>query len=388
MNKRVMFVDDEPNVLSAIRRALRGKLELTTCNDPLEALHILRADDPFAVIVSDMRMPGMDGVEFLSRAKEITPDSVRLMLTGNADQKTAVAAVNDGEVFKFLNKPCDPELLQKSLVSALRQYQLITAEKELLCHTLNGSIKVLAEVLSIVSPEAFGRTDRIRTKALEISARLDGSDTWELDTAASLCLLGCVGLRSELLEKVLSGEQLNRPERDEYMAHPLLSAELVTQIPRMEGVADILLYQHKHFDGSGFPRDDRKGESIPIGARILHVVLDFDNLKAQGWSDVAIYEQLSGQTGHFDPNVLRALHECMDESSAANIIRIPATELKDGMKICDDVKTSDGVLLVCQGQEVTAALRKHLLKFVDSGALDDNVLVTAPDTSDRSSAAA
>lgn len=387
MNTRILFVDDEPNVLDGIRRALRGKVDLTTCDDPIKALEIVRSEEPFGAIVSDMRMPGMDGVEFLRRVREIAPDSVRLMLTGNADQRTAVDAVNEGEVFKFLNKPCGPNTLHKTLASALRQYELITAEKELLGHTLNGSIKVLSEVLSITNPEAFGRTNRIRNKVQEVGKLLDNVEDWELDTAASLCLLGCVGLRPELLEKVRSGEELEKSEREEFAAHPLLSAELITQIPRMHGVANAILYQHKNFDGTGFPRDDRSGDSLPIGARILRVVLDYDEFKSQGWSDAAIYERMGQQSNRYDPKVLGALHECLDDSSATNTVRVSVKELRNGMIVREDIKTSDGVLLVCEGQEVTTTLRNHLDKFVHAGVLDAKVLVTTPDTVARSSAA-
>ncbi len=387
MNDRVLFVDDEPNVLAGIRRALRGKVDLTTSESPVEALELLRREDAYAVIVSDMRMPEMDGVEFLKQARTIAPDSVRLMLTGNADQKTAVDAVNDGEVFRFLNKPCGANVLHKTLTAAFRQYELVTLEKELLGNTLNGSIKILADVLSITSPEAFGRTNRIRERVLEIGDVLGDVSEWELDTAASLCLLGCVALRSELLEKVLAGDSLDKSERAEYEAHPLLAAELITQIPRMHGVANTILYQHKNFDGSGFPQDDANGEKLPIGARILRVVLDYDELASQGWSDAAIYERLTEQAGRYDPDVLAALGKCLDECSSTNIARIPIGDLRNGMTIREDVKTSAGVLLVCEGQVVTTALQNHLQKFVSTGVLETTVLVDVPNTPATTSAA-
>ena len=387
MKDRVLFVDDEPNVLAGIRRALRGKLDLTTCESPFEALELLQREEPFAVIVSDMRMPEMDGVEFLKKARAIAPDSVRLMLTGNADQKTAVDAVNDGEVFRFLNKPCGANMLHKTLTAALRQYELVTLEKELLGNTLNGSIKILADVLSITNPEAFGRTTRIRQRASEVAKELGNVAEWELDTSASLCLLGCVALREELLEKVLAGDPLDKSERGEYEAHPLLAAELISQIPRMQGVANAILYQHKNFDGSGFPSDDVKGDELPIGARILRVVLDYDELTSQGWSDTAIYEKLNAQAGRYDPGVLAALRKCLDECSSANIARIPIAELRNGMTIREDIKTSAGVLLVCEGQVVTTALQNHLQKFVTAGTLSTTVLVDVPASTARTSAA-
>ena len=386
MNKRILFVDDEPNVLSAVQRTLRGQFEVETCQDPTLAVGLVGSKTPFAVVVSDMRMPVMNGVEFLAEAKKNAPDTVRVMLTGNADQQTAIDAVNKGEIFRFLNKPTDPAVLRNVLELGVRQHQLMTAEKELLEKTLNGSLKVLAEILSIVKPEIFGRTDRLRAKAKEIAAHLSDIREWELDTAASLALLGCVGLSPELVDKVLQGAALNATQKMEYAAHPLLAADLVKNIPRMENIADTLLYQHKHFDGTGFPADQRRGEDLPMGARILHVVLAYDELKNQGWSDASIYENLGNNKSRFDPRVLEAFGACLEDAGASRVLRIPIKEIKDGMRIEEDVKTTTGILLVCHGQEVTPTVRQHLMKFHDAGLLANQVLVMAAE--DRAASAA
>ena len=376
MNKRVLFVDDEPNVLSAVQRTLRGHFEVETCQDPTQAAGVLRASS-FAVLVSDMRMPGMNGVELLAEAKKVAPDTVRVMLTGNADQQTAIEAVNKGEIFRFLNKPTDPAVLRSVLELGVRQHQLITAEKELLERTLNGSLKVLAEILSIVKPEIFGRTDRLRAKAKEIAVRLGDIREWELDTAASLALLGCVGLSAEVLDKVLQGSALSAAQKMEYAAHPLLAADLVRNIPRMETIADTLLYQHKHFDGTGFPADQRRGEDLPIVARILHLVLAYDELKTQGWSDASIYENLRASKNRFDPRVLEAFGACIEGGGSSKVLKVSIKDIKDGMRIEEDVKTTTGILLVCHGQEVTPTVRQHLMKFQDAGLLSGQVLVMA-----------
>ncbi len=386
MNNRVLFVDDEPNVLTAVQRTLRGQFDVSTCDDPKRAEAMLGLQQTFAVIVSDMRMPGMNGVELLAAARTVAPDTVRVMLTGNADQQTAIDAVNKGEIFRFLSKPADPEMLRSVLATAVRQHQLITAEKVLLEQTLNGSVKVLAEMLSIVKPEAFGRTDRLRVKVRQVTERLGSVCDWELDTAVSLALLGCVGLPSELLDKVLQGDALSPEEKLEYTAHPLLAADLIKNIPRMRNVSNTLLYQHKHFDGTGFPIDGCKGAAIPTGARILHAVLAYDELKNQGWSDQSIYDKLRGQSGRFDPRVLEALGACIEDAEAFKILRLPIKDVRDGMTIHEDVRTTSGILLVCHGQVVTPTVRQHLTRFHDAGLLDNHVLVNAAKRSEASAA--
>src|SRR5262249_9949077 len=183
---------------------------------------------------------------------------VRIMLTGNMDQETAVQAVNTGEVFKFLNKPCDVDALKRVVGLAVRQYELVTAEKELLEQTLRGSIAVLADLLAAVKPEAFGCTARLRRKAREIAKHVPGVKSWELDAAALLSQLGCVTVAPEILEKVHRGEPLGDGEAQEFAAHALLGADLIGRIPRLGRVAKIILYQNKNYDGTGFPVDDVK----------------------------------------------------------------------------------------------------------------------------------
>lgn len=118
---------------------------------------MIESRGPFAVVVSDMRMPRVDGAQFLARVEEASPDSVRIMLTGNADQEAAVRAINEGHIFRFLNKPCRPQLLVGTIAMGIRQYRLQTAERELLEKTFSGGIRLLSDVLAIASPDAFGR---------------------------------------------------------------------------------------------------------------------------------------------------------------------------------------------------------------------------------------
>lgn len=377
-NRRVLFVDDEVNVLSAIERTLRGQFVVETAADPLAALTALRHADEYPVIVSDMRMPGMNGAEFLKEVRRISPDSVRVMLTGNADQQTAIDAVNKGEVFRFLNKPTNQEVLTRTLELGLRQHHLIKAERDLLENTLNGSVKVLSDVLAIANPGAFGRTESIRKKALELAAHIDGVSEWEIGAAASLSFLGFVGLQPEIIEKYMRNDQMDGSERIRFIAHPLLAARLVKDIPRMAGVADILLYQHKDYNGKGFPPNEVSGTEIPIGARIMRVVLAFDELKRTGASDAVVYEELSRRSEQFDPDILRALRNHLDDSDQARTMRVGVGELIDGMTIQEDVLSADGLLLVCEGQRVTPAVRAHFRRFAEAGALTNRLLVTVP----------
>lgn len=380
MNKaKVLFVDDEPRVLSGLTRNLRNHFDVHTATGGREALELIAANEPFSVIVCDCRMPEMDGIELLQRVTKASPSTIRIMLTGNTDQATAVAAVNKGDVFRFLTKPCESEELKQILALAVRQHELVTAEKELLEQTLKGSIKVLADLLSIAKPEAFGRTARLRRKARELAAHFPSVQVWELDTAALLSQLGCVNVPQEILDRRQRGEALNTREESTFASHPLLGADLISRIPRLERVAKIVLYQNKSFDGTGFPIDTIKGEQIPLEARLLHCVLVYDDLNAQGWSDTAIIERLRKSRGEIDPAVLEALVKICGESASGDVIRVYANELQLGMVVREDIKTDDGVMLLCHGHEVTPAIREHLVKFQKLGVLTKSILVAKPE---------
>ena len=378
MSKKVLFVDDEPNVLQSIKRNLRKGFDVDTAGGGEEALQKLASNDEYAVVVSDMRMPGMDGVEFLSKAKQQWPDTVRMMLTGNADQQTAVDAVNKGDVFRFLNKPCDAAALASAVTVGLRQYELITAEKHLLENTLRGSIKALADILALTNPELFGRTTRFKTKLAKIAEAMGLDHTWQFESAALLSQLGCVTLPAELVRRQSTGQPLAAEEQAEFSTHAKVGADLLSTIPRMEDVAQYIRYQGKNFDGTGFPEDNVKGEEIPLGARLLKVVIDFDAAESSGLSAGDAAQRLLQSPSKYDPAVIAALEKSVAQSSGLKTATVAINELTDSMVIAADVLTFDNVLLIAKGQETTLSTRRHLQSYKANGQIGDSVNVLLP----------
>ena len=159
---RILCVDDEPNVLEGLVAFLRRRYRVTTALNGAQGLVAIDENGPFDVVVSDMRMPGMDGAAFLGEVREISPDTTRILLTGHAEMASAIEAVNRGGVFRFLTKPCPPADLLRAVREACRVYQLRRAEQELLQETLRGSVGVLTEVMALAAPDLFGRADRGR----------------------------------------------------------------------------------------------------------------------------------------------------------------------------------------------------------------------------------
>ncbi len=265
LNTKILCVDDDPNILAGYGRQLRKEFSLDTALGGEAGLELLHSRGPFAVVVSDMRMPGMSGVEFLRRVRERAPESVRIMLTGNHDQQTAMDAINEGHIFRFLTKPCPSPELASVLRAGLEQYRLVTAEKELLEQTLRGSIQVMAEVLSLTNPMAFGRAVRIQRLVRKVAELLKVEDLWQLDVAALLSQIGCVTVPESILAKVYGGQDLPGDERQMYERHPEVGSALIAKIPRLQEVGYIVACQDKHFDNPA-AKDGRTETAIPLGA--------------------------------------------------------------------------------------------------------------------------
>jgi response regulator RpfG family c-di-GMP phosphodiesterase len=380
---QILFVDDDANVLSAYRRTLHKRYQITTCLSGDEGLAKLTSEGPFAVVVADMQMPGMNGIQFLQKAQEQAPETVRLMLTGNADQKTAADAVNQGHVFSFLTKPCPPESLEAALSNALKQYRLVMAEKELLEQTLNGAIKVLTEVLSMMDPQAFGRAEQLRNEMKVIAKWFKAPRPWELELGAMLSQIGFVAVPQPVLMKARAGLTLTGAEKDMLARVPQSGAELLQNIPRLGSVAEIVRYQHKNFDGSGFPHDGTAAEAIPIGARVLRVLNELLDADASKRPRPDAFRKMQQTTGVFDPQVLEAVAACFDiyldkgepETFRTELVRV--SELAVGRVLAEDIVTREGTLIVPSGTQVTPPLLQKLRNFSELSTLAEPIVIRA-----------
>ncbi len=378
MKGKILFVDDEQNILDSMRRRLHGKFKVVTALGPEKGLHVVNTSGPFAVIVSDLRMPIMNGIEFLSRVREISPDSVRMVLSGNADLADAIDAVNEGNIFRFLVKPCSSMSLMKSLEQGVEQYRLVTAEKELLEKTLKGSIEVLSDVLSMASQDAFGRASRIKRHVREIAIHLGVKNTWQMETAAMLSQIGWIVLSSDILKKVYLGEALTEEEQQLFDMQPMMASEFLKHIPRIEEVSRIIAYQEKHFDGGGIPRDVLAGDQIPLGARILKVVLDFDILEARGVPKANALLRMKKKKGLYDPGVLSAFEAMFGIESKYEVKELAIAELEPHMILGQNIYTTSGALLITKGNEIGRVVLTRLKMIAETTRIKEPVRVFIP----------
>lgn len=358
---RVLFVDDSPDFLAAVARNLRSsQFEVTTESNSGSALRTLQDSGPFAVLVADLRMPVMDGVELLRNARQIAPDTCRVLCTGGLDIEHAMSAVNEGAVFRFMVKPCATIVLAATVKAAADQYRLVTAERVLLAETLRGSIQALTDVLALVSPMAFGRATRLRQAASSLVSAMNVAEGWPVEIAAMLSQIGSVTLPPATLDKVHKGEVLTEAEQSMMARLPAITEQVLGNIPRLEPVLEILRYAPKHFDGSGQPAAIVAGEAIPWGARALKVILDLDALENEYEAPSLAFDTLLGREGWYDPAILDALAEIRSHTRQSDVREISLASLRPGMVLAKDVRAKNGALYLARGQEITHSVLEKL----------------------------
>ncbi len=397
MTAPVLVVDDDVNLLSGLRRLLRGKVDARFVEGGEQALESLERDGPPAVILCDMRMRGLDGIETLRQFRERAPDTVRLMLTGNADMQTAIDAINDGAIFRFLTKPCPPEILEACLSAALRQHQLVMAERELLEQTLAGSVKVLTDMMAMAAPQAFARSAQILDWVRRLTRELRVQRFWRLELAAMLAPLGLLSLPPETLTKVELGLPLDPMEEDMLESAPAAAAGIIGNIPRLDKVARFVLLQNRGMDGAGAPGDGPPGTELPLEARILKVLNDLWTLTRGRLPVAADFARLDEHKARYDPAVLKHVRACLEQPERPRFlprrtVTVRVADLRPGMMVAEGVRLapsagaepgSQGRLLLAETLRLSHAHLEIVRNLVQFGRLPDAFTIYDEEEDDR-----
>lgn len=370
----ILCVDDEPAVLEGLSLHLRRRYAVETATSGAAGLEVLGRVPAIAVVISDMRMPRMDGVAFLRRVRETAPDVVRILLTGQADLESAIAVVNEGQLFRFLTKPCPVPALLAAVDAAAEQHRLLVAERVLLEQTLHGSIKALTDALSLTNPIAFGRATRVRQLVTQLAAALKLRDRWQVEVAGMLSQVALITLPAETAERVCNGQLLSEAEQAMVDRLPAATDQLLGNIPRLEPVRAILSASARP-RRTGPPPGDHD-PLVELGAELLRMAIDFDVLEAQGNAPATAVEFLRARGDRYDPRVLEALDEVRGGAAPTDELReVPVASIRVGMIMAEDVRLQSGLLLVARGYEVTAGFLERLRNFRGSVKEPVRVLV-------------
>lgn len=350
-NPSVLFVDDEPAVGKIIQRHLRDRFDVVPVNSGLEALELLETEKTFPVVVSDMEMPVMNGLEFIKKAAKRFPDSVFLMLTANTDRQTAVDAVNHGQIFKFLTKPIQKEQLAEAIELALQKQQADRSEKELLNRTFLSSVQILIDILESSCPATFERTNEIEKLAVSIAEAAGIESDWQLKIAAKLVMVG-VAVHPES-ERIAA--RLRRP-----LNHDTLQAlhdcaqttmKLIERVPRLGNVASII-GQHMSISGDHANASLANTEinENEIKALILKTAVLWESIKSRHPSETQAMTEIKQFIPDLTEDILQVLHESIAPIDEEGIALHPLARLQPGMVLAKDVIIKDGMRLLRRGR--------------------------------------
>lgn len=420
-NWTVLAVDDEPNILAALRRLFRatGWRILTAANGE-EALALL-ATEPVNAVLSDMRMPGMDGVQLLEKVRLGWPHVARLLLTGQADLGSTIAAINRGWLHRYITKPWNDDELVLTL-SQVAQSQQLEADKQALerltqqqndeLKSLNAglearvavrteelaaandklkrnyltSIKSFTALIEMRGSAQVGHARQVADLARRIARAmtLDAETTHNLAIAALLHDIGHIGLSDTVLARPVI--RLDRDELRRYQLHPVLGEQALLASDDMQGVAPLIRAHHERWDGQGFP-DGLRGTAIPLGARILAVADAYEDLRSGRIDGQALSPPdarravIAGRGSQFDPAVVDAfasLFATAPPKPVAQVLRLPTAELRPGHTLTQDFVSPEGVLLLSVGQQLTDDLIGRIRAFETKHGLTLTLAVQPP----------
>ncbi len=375
----ILLVDDDENLLSSFERHFRQHFTVLTSNSGETGLQRIKTDDRIKLVISDMNMPGMDGVEFLKQVMEYNPRIIRIMLTGRADINVAIEAVNEGNIFRFLTKPTTPEKLEKVIRDGLEQYRLVTVEKQLLSLTLNGSLEILNEVLSLTNPVAFGRSGRIK-KIIDHILKFDGfENVWQYQLAATLCLIGYISIPQPIQDKIFGNEKLLPGELDLMNKTPQIAFDLLKKIPRFEAIAQMILNQNKPYHQYSKTQGLLNHDPVEIGSQLLKIAMDVDAFITAGISSEKIKEKLINDKEQlYNPHLAVSLLDYFTDYDHYDTIALAVHDLNVGMVLDQNVYSANGALLLVKGQEITEAVLPRIINFQQYVGIMQPIRVLVP----------
>jgi response regulator RpfG family c-di-GMP phosphodiesterase len=424
----VLAVDDEEGILKALTRIFRSiDIELSIATSGSEALKLLQ-DHKYSLIISDQRMPGMTGVEFLHLSRDISPDSIRILLTGYADISATVDAINSGAIRYYINKPWDDELFLSRIKESLELYELsannkylleltkqqneqlkifnstlearvtsqtreIKIQRDSILKSFMQTIKALSTLIDLRFKDVGSHSQRIATFSKQVLAgyNLSRKEYQDIVVAAFLHDIGKIGLPDKIISKQQA--EMSKTDLGELRKHPILGQSCIFFIEGFDEIGKMIRHHHENYDGSGYP-DGLMENKIPLGSRIIRIADAFDKIAfSKGYPSA---RSLNDATAHlvqysesyFDPILVKKIIELdiakqyiYGEKAESNIIKV--FELEPGMIVASEIYTGSGMFLLPKGAKLSSGMIKRLIKIDKVDPIPMGVQVLLPPVNSR-----
>jgi response regulator RpfG family c-di-GMP phosphodiesterase len=394
-NRKILYVDDESALLSSFKSLMRKEdAETHVLQDSTQIECALKNDGPFSVVLSDQRMPTLDGVGVLEAVGRIHPPTIRIMVTGYADHADTLRAINVGGVAHYIAKPWKDDDLRLLIADCIARFNLTQENQflldelaarnialgELLDGTVSETVRMLGDLVEFVNPDAAAHATRIRQlgkAVLDMTTDISPEEKWNAARAIDLCYLG-IAILPPWIQISLNKQGLGALDRfPQAKNHHLLAAGLTKDIPRFDEVSRILRLQAKDFNGYGEPLDEQiRGEDIPFGARLLHILLEIDRQTTNHFKGRDILRRMLGQTTKFDTRIITRMLEGPESVSAQEVeVELDVMQLEAGMELLQDVVTETGQCLLRSGASLSGTSINILRQWHKKDPLVDRVKV-------------
>ncbi|MBV9265745.1 MAG: response regulator [Acidobacteriaceae bacterium] len=370
MTEKILCVDDELAILAGFQRQFRNQFSIVSAVNGQQALDTFAERGPFAVVMSDYNMPGMNGLHFLRRVREQSPDTVRIILTGKADAEAGLAAVNEGILFRFLTKPCSPDLLAATFRAALAQYRLIVSDRTCTERIVEASTGLLADIQKYMQPEVIARVSRVETLVRELLSLLQIAEPSRFELAAKLSHLGCIGVPASVVTTILTAGEGSEDEKLAFQKHAKIGSQILRNTPGLDSVATMI---ERQFDiKPDFISDQPLKEINPVimGSQLLRLAntLDSHLLAGKTYSD-AINRMSFGDQKN-DPVLIEALKTATKREATIQRRTIFLNSMRTGMLAQDDFLTHSGLLIVAKGATISNKTLLELQHNFETGNID------------------
>ena len=379
---QVFVVEDEGIIAADVQERLTnlGYTVASTAATAEEALARIPQFTPDVVLMDIVLQGSMDGIEAAQQIREKYSIPV-VFLTAHADEATLMRA-KVAEPFGYILKPFEERELQTALETALHRHKMekeraktSASSREELEKTMEATVKAFSKILSVAEPQSYDFSQKLKDYVNSCCKAMNLENAWELEVAASLCRIGYATTPPILIQKMRAGMALAPAEKDTLMKIPEAGKNLLATFPKLENVARIVYFQNKNFDGTGFPMGIGGGSGIPMGARLLKILIDVIGAEAEGSSKAKAFESIRKNSGAYDPKLLEEVQKAVLQSGPKKGRKVPLKDLAVGQVLVEPIESMDGTLILNAGNTISPWMLKKLHNFVEMSPIKEPIYV-------------